>query len=128
MIAALGAMASISAEAALFGGVEFPEGASSFADSGRLVRPHGGGTSGPNVIYQTPLNALGAPSGSSGSGFVTLGQGGRIVLKSTDKLADRQRHIGAGFVGVRGWSDVEDTFIDISKDGRNWFAVGKVFA
>ena len=127
VIAAMGAMASISAEAALFGGVEFPGGVSSFADSVVLYDPTYGGTSGPNVIYQTPLNALGAPSGSSGSGFVTLGQGGRIVLKFTDNSLT-----GSGSSALDLWvfevgPDVEDTFIDISKDGVTWFAVGKVF-
>jgi hypothetical protein len=70
---------------------------------------------------------LGIPTGSSGTGFVTLGQGGRIVLKFTDNSLT-----GNGTSALDLWvfevgPDVEDTFVDISKDGNTWFSVGKVF-
>lgn len=123
----LGVTSGLSVQAAVFGGVEFPGGASSFADSLVSYDPTYGGTAGPDAAYQTPLNALGAPTGSSDTGFVTLGQGGRIVLKFTDNSLT-----GSGSSALDLWvfevgPDVEDTFVDISKDGLNWFAVGKVF-
>jgi len=118
---------SISAQATVYGGVEFPGGSSSFADALVSYDPTFGGTSGPAVQYQTPLNALGIPTGSPDTGFVTLGQGGRIVLKFTDNSLT-----GSGTSALDLWvfevgPDVEDTFVDISKDGNTWFSVGKVF-
>lgn len=126
-VAAFGLSLSISAQATVYGGVEFPGGSSSFADAVISYDPTFGGTSGPAVQYQTPMNALGIPTGSSDTGFVTLGQGGRIVLKFTDNSLT-----GSGTSALDLWvfevgPDVEDTFVDISKDGNTWFSVGKVF-
>ena len=126
-VAAIGLLLSVSAQATLYGGVEFPAGSSSFADAVVSYDPTYGGTSGPLVQYQNPLNALGIPGGSSDIGFVTLGQGGRIVLKFTDNSLT-----GSGTSALDLWifevgPDVEDTFVDISKDGNTWFSVGKVF-
>ena len=124
---AIGASLSISAQATSYGGVEFPGGAASFADAVVSYDPTFGGTAGPNAQYQTPLEALGVPTGNSGSGFVTLGQGGRIVLKFTDNSLT-----GSGNSALDLWvfevgPDVEDTYVEISKDGITWFDVGKVF-
>jgi len=124
---AIGVSLSIAARATVYGGVDFPSGATSFADAVVSYAPSYGGTTGPAVQYQTPLEALGVPTGSANSGFVTLGQGGRIVFKFTDNSLT-----GSGTSAFDLWifevgSDVEDTFVDISKDGNTWFSVGKVF-
>lgn len=126
-LAGLSVVAGVSAHAAVYGGVEFPGGAASFADSLVSYDPTYGGTAGPDAAYQTPLNALGAPSSSADTGFVTLGQGGRIVLRFSDNSLT-----GSGSAALDLWvfevgPDVEDTFVDISKDGLLWFSVGKVF-
>ena len=126
-VAVIGLSLSVSAQATVYGGVEFPGGSSSFSDAVVSYDPTYGGTSGPLVQYQTPTNALGIPTGSSDTGFVTLGQGGRIVLKFTDNSLT-----GSGTSAFDLWvfevgPDVEDTFVDISKDGNTWFSVGKVF-
>ena len=127
-VAVIGLSLSVSAQATVYGGVEFPGGSSSFSDAVVSYDPTYGGTSGPLVQYQTPTNALGIPTGSSDTGFVTLGQGGRIVLKFTDNSLT-----GSGTSAFDLWvfevgPDVEDTFVDISKDGNTWFSVGKSLA
>ncbi|ENO75174.1 hypothetical protein C664_17837 [Thauera sp. 63] len=58
---------------------------------------------------------------------MSLGAGGRLVLRFTDNSLT-----GSGDNGLDLWifevgPDVEDTIVDISKDGSNWFNVGSVF-
>ena len=57
---------------------------------------------------------------------MTLGDGGQITLRFTNNSLT-----GSGSSALDLWifevgPDVEDTFVDISKDGANWFSVGKV--
>ena len=122
MIAAIGLLASASASATNYGGVEFPGGASSFADTVVTYDPLFGGTSGPAASAQHFLNSLGIPDGN----YVSLGQGGRIVLRFTDNSLT-----GSGTPALDLWifevgPDVEDTFVDISKDGVTWHSIGGV--
>jgi len=105
-----------------FGGVEFPQGLSSFADVVTAYNPviiNGQ----PDPSVRTPENALGAPNGA----YVTLGDGGSVTLEFANN-----RLTGSGDAGLDLWifevgGDVEDTFVEISKDGVLWSAVGKVF-
>jgi hypothetical protein len=58
--------------------------------------------------------------------IVSLGDGGQITLRFTNNSLT-----GSGSSALDLWifevgPDVEDTFVDISKDGANWFSVGKV--
>lgn len=124
MIAAIGLFASVSAHAEIFGNVDFPGGASSFADAVVSYEPTYGGASGPEASARDSSQALGAPNVT---GYVTLGDGGRITLRFTDNSLT-----GSGSSALDLWifevgPDVEDTFVDISKDGLNWVSVGKVF-
>lgn len=126
MIAAIGLFASVSTQAATYGGVEFSGGASSFADAVVSYDPTYGGASGPQASARDPQQSLGIPTGSPDVGFVTLGDGGRITLRFTDNSLT-----GSGSSALDLWifevgPDVEDTFVEISKDGLNWSAVGKV--
>jgi hypothetical protein len=120
------------AQAVLIGGVEFPQGAISFADS---VVSFSGGGGGVDPFFQTTSAALGAPDYTPAScdppalvcPSVTLGDGGSIVLRFTDNLLT-----GSGNSDFDLWifevgPDVEDTFVAISKDGINFIEVGKVF-
>ena len=72
-------------------------------------------------------NPLFAPDYDSSGGFVTLGDGGSITLRFVDnKLTgsgDNKKDLWVFEIGP----DVEDTFVEVSKDGNTWFAVGKVF-
>lgn len=126
MIAAIGLFASVSAQADIYGGVNFSGGASSFADAVVSYEPTFGGATGPIASASNPLQSLGIPTGSPDVGFVTLGDGGRITLRFTDNSLT-----GSGSSALDLWifevgPDVEGTYIDISKDGSNWFSVGRV--
>jgi PEP-CTERM motif len=114
------------------GSAEFPQGAASFADALVSYAVGGGGVTAP---HQGAANAAGLPdyTGTNGCAsqaacsFVSLGDGGSVTLQFVDN-----RLTGSGSNALDLWvfevgPDVEDTFIDISKDGVTWFPVGKVF-
>jgi hypothetical protein len=121
------------------GGVEFPDGAVSFADAVVLYEPAFGGGTVPSAANSDPSNSLGVPEvpGNTSIGacsgvpancpFVSLGSGGRITLQFTDNLLT-----GSGDSALDLWifevgPDIEDTFVEISMDGSSWFDIGKVF-
>lgn len=105
-------------------GVDFPQGFSSFADKVELYTP---GKPEPARPHRHEDKSLGPPDHSSaGISTVSLGKGGVIVLRFTDNVLT-----GSGSTNKDLWifeagPDVEDTFVDISKDGVEWFPVGKV--
>lgn len=108
----------------LYGGVEFPGGISSFADE---VVSYTVGTGGVNSQYMNTSNAIGAPNHNSGSiQYVSLGSGGNIILRFTDNSltgsGDNNKDLWIFEIGP----DVEDTYVDISKNGTTWLSVGKV--
>jgi hypothetical protein len=122
----------VTAQAIPYGGVEFPDGASSFADA---VVSYDFADSGLTDPHQHSENALGVPdydgvnscpSGEACS-FASLGRGGSITLQFLDNFLT-----GSGDAEYDLWifevgPDVEDTFVEISKDNVEWFEVGKVF-
>ncbi len=119
---------SVSASADIFHGIEFPGGVASFADSVVSYNPAFGGGAVPAATFQNASQALGAPNFPEGVDpeYVSLGAGGRIVLRFTNNSLT-----GSGNSNQDLWifeigPDVEDTFVDISKDGLTWFSVGKV--
>ncbi|MEN9629618.1 MAG: hypothetical protein RJA10_2845 [Pseudomonadota bacterium] len=114
------------------GSAEFPQGAASFADAVVSYAVGGGGVTAP---HQGASNATGLPNYAGTNGcasqaacsFVSLGDGGSVTLRFVDNLLT-----GSGSNAPDLWvfevgPDIEDTFIDISKDGVVWFPVGKVF-
>ncbi len=121
------------AQAVLIGGVEFPQGATSFADAVTSYSPGvvGGNPSDP---HRGAFNALGVPNylgnnsctSQAACTFVSLGDGGSLVVQFVDN-----RLTGSGSSSPDLWifevgPDVEDMFVDISKDGTTWLSVGKV--
>jgi hypothetical protein len=133
LLAAACLLCNAPAQAIPIGGVEFPQGAASFADavvsyspvfvSGNPSEPHRGA-----------FNALGVPDYAGDNGcasqadctFVSLGDGGSLVVQFVDN-----RLTGSGDASLDLWifevgPDIEDTFVDISKDGTTWLSVGKV--
>lgn len=115
------------AGAVLFGGVDFPDGAVSFADSVASFNPvikNGE----PIAAALDSSQALGIPnySGVGGYQYVSLGDGGAITLQFTNNSLT-----GSGNSNLDLWifevgPDVEDTFVEISKDNSTWYSVGKV--
>jgi hypothetical protein len=127
-LACLALFFSASAAAVPFHGIEFPGGAASFADSIVSYNPAFSGGAVPSATFQDASQALGAPNFPEGAvpQYVSLGAGGRVVLRFTNNSLT-----GSGNSNEDLWifeigPDVEDTFVDISKDGSTWFSVGAV--
>ena len=119
------------AQAELIGGVEFPDGAESFADGVASYAPP---VPGPSDPHQGSGNSLGIPNYAGVNGcaspascsFVSLGDGGTLIVEFVDN-----RLTGSGSAALDLWifevgPDVEDTFVSISKDGVTYHDVGKV--
>lgn len=121
---------SSNAAAVIYGGVDFPDGAASFADAVVDYSPVIGG-GGPTAAYQNAATALGIPDDptgtSGGSGFVSLGSGGSITLQFTDNSLTGSGNSDDDLWIFEVGPDIEDTFVEISKDNIIWSAVGKVF-
>lgn len=113
-----------------FNGIEFPQGKISFVD--RIVSYEPSFSKGNVPTHEDfvdPKKSLGVPDyppGDYQKGSVSLGSGGRLTLKFTDNVLtgsnDKRHDIHIFEVG----SDVEDTFVEISKDGVEWHSIGKV--
>jgi len=113
-----------------FGGIEFPQGASSFADEVISYEPDFGGGAVPTEPTSiTPDSALGVPDhpGGIAPGSVALGSGGRITLKFLNNALTGSNDNTPDLHIFEVGSQVEDTFVEISVDGITWHAVGKVF-
>lgn len=112
-----------------FGGVEFPDGAISFADEVVSFDPNFSGGNVPSPEFADPQDALRAPDYPGGDfqpGAVSLGSGGRIILKFTNNLLTGSDNDDDDLHVFEIGSGVEDTFVDISKDGVTWHSLGKV--
>jgi hypothetical protein len=127
---ALGLWLAPAAHADIIGGVDFPQGAVSFADT---VVSYTVGPGGVTVPNQGALNALGLPD-YTGAGcvsqaactYVSLGDGGSIVLRFTDNLLTGSNSSALDLWIFEVGPDVEDQFVEISTDGVTWFPVGAV--
>lgn len=118
----------------LQGGTDFPQGSISFADAVVAYAPVIKSGQ-PEPPYRGPANALGLPdytavvdcASTATCPYVTLGDGGSLTLRFVDNLLT-----GSGSAAKDLWvfevgGDIEDTFVEISKNGSDWIAVGKVF-
>lgn len=128
----------IPAHATIIGGIDFPAGVVSFADTVIAYDPDAGGAV-PSAANSEPSNALGLPEvpGNTSIGAcigdpnvcpsVSLGDGGFITLQFIDNLLTGSDDDSDDLWIFEIGSDVEDTFVEISKDGTDWFSVGSVF-
>ena len=126
-----------SAYAEIYGGVEFPQGEISFADAVVSYQPDAGGAI-PDSANSDPSNALGPPEvpGSTSVGactdtpsdcpFVSLGDGGNIILEFTDNLLSGSNNDDFDIWVFEVGPDIEDTYVEISKDNVTWYSVGKI--
>lgn len=115
--------------AELFGGIEFPDGALSFADEVISFDPAYSGGSIPDPEYMIETDILGPPDYSGGNfqpGAISLGSGGRIIIKFTNNKLTGSDDTSPDLHIFEIGTGVEDTFVDISIDGTNWYSVGKV--
>jgi hypothetical protein len=143
--------ATTASHAALYGNIatnppiEFPLGALSFADELVSFAPglqdNGTGVIEPLPVFRNGLHTLGAPNmlslfdtlpcfnlatqSDTTCRFASLGNGGSLVVKFTDN-----RLVGSGTSADDLWifevGITEPSFVDISKDGINWFSVGAI--
>jgi len=129
-----------------FGGIEFPNGAVSFADEVILYDPNYSG--GPNPTEPTsidPQDALGVPDfpdgGSVGDeGAVSLGRGGLIELRFTNNFLVNSGNSTDDLHIFEIGPDVEDTYVSIrptaetvlllgasyDANGDGYYEIGKV--
>ncbi|MFZ5720919.1 MAG: PEPxxWA-CTERM sorting domain-containing protein [Pseudomonadota bacterium] len=130
--AAMG-LAAGQAQADVFGGVEFPQGAISFADAVVSYQPGPAGAD-PTAPYQGADNALGIPDYTGGNtcasaadcSFVSLGAGGELILQFTNNVLTGSDSAADDLWIFEIGPDVEDTTVDVSTDGLTWFSVGLV--
>ncbi len=120
------------ASAIIIRGIDFPAGDLSFMDQVVSYSPVGVGI--PTAPHRNPLTALGRPdfngdnncTGDPRCTFVSLGSGGNIVLRFLDNSLTGSGDSAFDLHVFEIGPDIEDTFVDISKDGVDWFSIGKV--
>jgi hypothetical protein len=116
-------------QATVYNGIDFPDGAASFADVVVDYDPAFAGNTGPLPAFQDATQALGIPDHPDADpepDYVSLGDGGYIILRFTDNSLTGSDSNALDLWIFEIGPDVEDTFIDISKNGIDWFSVGEV--
>lgn len=130
-------------QAEIISGIDFPQGALSFADAVASYSPGPG----PDPAFVEPANALGVPDVNTTNGlacflspstanclFTSLGEGGSLILQFTDNLLTGSSPSGS-VVGVGdGFNDLyifevgvaESTSVEISANGTDWHNVGQI--
>ncbi|RLB75267.1 MAG: hypothetical protein DRH24_19875 [Deltaproteobacteria bacterium] len=107
------------ASAEIYGGIDFPDGAVSFADEWILYEP----TTDVLAPHNDPTSALGIPDSPPNSNATSLGDEGVLVLKFTDNSLttswDDSFDLWIFEVG-----ELEATSIAISTNGSDWVNVG----
>jgi hypothetical protein len=107
------------AKAIMYGGIEFPDGAVSFADSVLTYTPLFGGGPGPTHPNATdPMESLGIPDfpgggGPGDPGAVSLGNGGLLEVLFTDNLLTNSGDAMLDLHVFEVGPDIEDTFVAI---------------
>ena len=119
------------ASADVFGGVDFPQGAISFADVVVSYQPGLEGLA-PTAPFLDADRALGVPDFVSDTAcavdctFVSLGVGGALVVRFTDNVLTGSNNGDDDLWIFEIGPDVEDTTVEVSEDGLTWFDVGLV--
>ncbi|MGL5081547.1 MAG: PEP-CTERM sorting domain-containing protein [Microcoleaceae cyanobacterium] len=129
-----------SAQAATFRGIEFPEGAVSFADA--AISYDRGGDDGnysyaPLEVFNRPETALGEPNSVlipenesqgdfSARDDLSLGEAGQVVLRFTDNFLTGSGDSEDDMWIFEAGTAVEGVLVEISADGVNWSGVGQI--
>lgn len=130
-------------QAELISGIDFPQGALSFADAVTSYSPGPG----PDPAFVEPANALGVPDVNLTNGlacyaspstanclFTSLGEGGSLVLQFTDNVLTGSSPSGSVAGIGDGFNDLyvfevgvaEETSVEISANGTDWYNVGQI--
>ena len=125
---ALGVATAPTASAEIFGGVDFPAGATSFADGVTAFEPVVVGSS-PGTSHLVGANALGAPdcgAAQPDSCYVSLGDGGRITFRFLDNVLTGSGTAAQDLYIFEIGPAVEDMLVEVSADGITYTSVGTV--
>ena len=120
VIVVLCAVTTQYAAAIPYGGVEFPQGASSFADQVIAYS----NTSGVGPTHDDPTDALGIPNYGSDTNYVSLGDQGSLALKFTDNSLTTSGDSDLDLWVFEIGAAIEPTSVAISTNGTNWIDVG----
>ncbi len=105
---------SQNAFAKIFGGIDFPGGASSFADTVITYdNLFGGGPPPTNPPYLDPTESLGPPDWVNPFGSVTLGSGGLLEVRFVDNVLTNSGDASLDLHIFEIGADVEHTFVAI---------------
>jgi hypothetical protein len=105
-------------------GIEFPQGAASFAS--RVVAYNPVMVSGePSASHRQATDALGPPDADGDTHSVSLGSGGSITLQFLDNALTGSGNSTPDLWVFEVGGDVEATYVEISKDGIRWYDVGR---
>ncbi len=139
----IGALTLSPAHAVVISGIEFPQGAASFADAVENFSPGPG----PAAAFLESANSLGVPDVNTTNGlacfsapstanclFTSLGTLGSLTLRFTDNILTGSSPSGSVTGVGDGFNDVyvfevgvaEVTTVEISADGSTWFNVGSI--
>lgn len=108
-----------------YGGVEFPQGGSSFADEVIAYSIVGGGVLAPHA---DATKALGIPDYANDDGYVSLGAsaGGYLILKFSDNSLTTSGNSDNDLWVFEIGGAVEPTQVFISQNGVSWIDLGLI--
>jgi len=111
-----------------FGGIEFPDGASSFADSVITYNNlFGGGPPPTDGNFLNPAVSIGPPDFASPIGSVSLGNGGLLSIQFDDNVLTNSGDATFDLHIFEIGPDVEDTFVSIRPTAATALLLGAGF-
>jgi hypothetical protein len=122
LVVAILLITASNARAIPIGGIEFPDGAISFADLVVSFVP-GADVGG---AWDDPLDALGVPDYTGTSGAVSLGEGGALILRFIDNALTTSGDATADLHVFEVGAVTEFFNLSISTDGISWIDLGNV--